>query len=99
MRGFLCGLMLAGLAAAPAAAAEFCRIPRTPDGFVALRAAPSASAKLLVRMRRDDEVQIVGDPQGAWQQVFHWPGDSRLEKGYETHRTGYVARRFLRDCG
>jgi hypothetical protein len=82
-----------------ARASLFCLIPETADGFVALRAAPGAQSRLILRMKAGDEVQIVEGGRGDWNKVRHWPGDTRLAKGYGGFTEGHVARRFLRDCG
>lgn len=82
-----------------ASASLFCLVPETADGFVALRAAPGAQSRLILRMRAGDEVQIIEGGRGGWSKVRHWAGDTRLAKGYEGFSEGHVARRFLRDCG
>jgi len=82
-----------------ARASLFCLVPETGDGFVALRAAPSAQSRLILRMRAGDEVQIVDGGRGGWSKVRHWPGDARLAKGYDRFTEGHVARRFLKECG
>lgn len=87
------------LCAGEAGATEFCLIQKTPDGFVALRAGPRPDARLILKMKPQDEVQIVEGRQGSWELVRHWPGDSRLTKGYAGFTEGYVAQRFLKDCG
>ena len=92
----LFGLILLGDAAK---ASLFCLIPETADGFVALRAAPGAQSRLVLRMKAGDEVQIVEGGGGGWSKVRHWPGEARLAKGYDGFTEGHVARRFLRDCG
>lgn len=92
----LFGLLLHG---GDARASLFCLIPETGDGFVALRAAPSAQGRLILRMRAGDEVQIVEGGGRGWSKVRHWPGDARLAKGYDRFTEGHVTRRFLRECG
>lgn len=87
------------LNAADGRASSFCLVPKTADGFVALRAAPAAQSRLILRMKAGDEVQIVEGGRGGWSKVRHWPGDTRLAKGYERFTEGHVARRFLKDCG
>lgn len=82
-----------------ARASLFCLVPETADGFVALRAAPGAQSRLILRMKPGDEVQIVEGGRSGWSKVRHWPGDARLAKGYGNFTEGHVARRFLRDCG
>ncbi|CAN7635421.1 SH3 domain-containing protein [Bosea sp. LjRoot90] len=92
----LLGLLVHG---GDARASLFCVVPETADGFVALRAAPSAQGRLILRMRAGDEVQIVEGGRGGWSKVRHWPGDARLANGYTGFTEGHAARRFLRDCG
>ncbi len=88
------------LAAAPAEATVFCQIKQTGDGFVALRSAPSATARLVARMKPGDEVLTVGDPSGAWQEVQWWRGEERLSPiGRPARATGWVNRRLIEDCG
>lgn len=88
------------LAVAPAQATEFCEIVKTRDGFVALRAAPNPGARLLARMRPQDEVQLSGAPRGQWQRVIFWKDGDRLGKGYDKHTAiGWVNRALIKDCG
>lgn len=95
---FAFALLLA--AALPAHATVFCGIAPTADGFVALRAGPSASARLLARMRVGDEVMIGLDRVGPWVAVRWWPGDSRLVRGFHTGRRGWVHGALLDEvCG
>jgi hypothetical protein len=92
----LLGLLLHG---GDASASLFCVLPATTDGFVALRAAPSVQGRLILRMKAGDEVQIIDGRRGGWSKVRHWPGDTRLAKGYDGFTEGHAARRFLKDCG
>lgn len=86
---------------APASATAFCNLKKTKDGFVALRAGPSADAKLLARMTVKDEVMIDEGQQGKWVEVTWWRGDDRLSKkhgGRGMH--GWVNGDLLGDlCG
>lgn len=75
----LCQLLLQ---CAPASATLFCHLRRTEDGFVALRAAPSPDAKILARMKPQDEVMIGLGEKGKWIEVTWWRGDDRLTKRY-----------------
>jgi hypothetical protein len=87
-------------AAWPAHATEFCLVRTTPDGFAALRAAPSPKAKLLARMRAGEEAQLAQGVEGPWREVIYWRGDDRLTKGYGAHfAKGWVHSRLLEDCG
>jgi hypothetical protein len=85
----------------PARASLFCEIPKTPDGFVALRAAPDAKSRIVVRMRAGDEVQLLEGKQDGWLEVLHWRGDSRLDpdKNAADTRRGWAHRRYIKECG
>lgn len=56
------------LGATPAAALVTCPVRQAADGFVALRAAPGAAAKLVGRMKSGDEVREDPDtrPRDGW---------------------------------
>lgn len=90
------------LAPAPAHAQMVqCQIARTPQGFVALRAAPRADARLVARLRRGDEVAVVNDHRrvAGWSEVDAWRGPipyDRSRAGGVRH--GWVQTRFLVDC-
>lgn len=58
-----------GLCRGEALASSFCLIPKTPDGFVALRAGPRSDARLILKMKPEDEVQIVASRHGSWEQA------------------------------
>jgi hypothetical protein len=84
----------------PARATLFCVIPQTPDGFVALRAAPDANARLVASMRPGDEVQLLDGKQGRWLEVRHWHGEDRLQEPTRNlFRRGWAHARYLGDCG
>ncbi len=70
------------MSAAPASATGFCNLRPSPDGFVALRAAPSLSARLIARMRTGDEVLLGLRQKGRFVEVTWWRGQDRHEKGY-----------------
>ncbi len=87
-------------AASPVHATEFCLIRKTPDGFAALRNAPSPNAKLIARMKAGEEAQLAQGVKGRWRKVIYWRGDDRLTKGYDARfATGWVNGRLLADCG
>jgi hypothetical protein len=92
------GLVAAG--AGPAWATAYCDIAPTRDGFVALRAAPGAKARLVVRMRPGGEALLQPGERGDWQEVLYWPEGVRL-KGETAGwpRRGWAHRRYLIDCG
>ncbi len=85
--------------ASPAQAATQCKIVNTPDGFVALRSAPSAQSRLIVRMRAGDEVEIVSSRRDPWFEVRRWRGLIPYDRSspYPISR-GYMHKRYLRDC-
>ncbi|HRE19728.1 MAG TPA: hypothetical protein PKW21_01670 [Rhabdaerophilum sp.] len=70
------GLMLAGTL--PAAATAFCEVKPTKDGFVALRAKPDAGAKLLIKVKSGEDVQLDDTRKvtKGWQPVI-WRGADR----------------------
>jgi hypothetical protein len=93
------------VASSAACATEFCNVKRTADGFVALRAAPDADAKVVGRMTHRDEV--LEDPtiesRNGWIYVTWWKGGRFRPGGYEFDKPtakGWVNRRLIEDeCG
>lgn len=87
--------------ATPAAATVFCGLKKTKDGFVALRDGPRADAKLIVKMKRGDEVQIDQREEGDWIEVTWWRGDDRLSKRFGGRgRQGWMNRALVDElCG
>jgi hypothetical protein len=65
-----------------ASATAFCPLKQTSDGFVALRAGPSPTARLIARMKPEDEVLIGLREKGNWVEVTWWRGQNRHDKGY-----------------
>jgi hypothetical protein len=97
-------LMLAGgliLAVQPASATAFCNVKETADGFVALRAAPDAKARLVGRMTSKDEVMIGQGRKGNWIEVEWYRGDERHTKGFgRISGKGWVNSRLIEEeCG
>jgi hypothetical protein len=95
--------ILAGAAFAPqpASATMYCSPKRTADGFVALRAGPSPSAKLIGRMRPGDEVLMGSRQRGHWAEATWWRGTSRVDRGYDAGHAGrgWVNTRLIEeDC-
>jgi hypothetical protein len=87
-------------------ATAFCNLKKTPDGFVALRAGPSPKAKLLHRMRPNDEVLPSSiEEKGAWVKVTYWRGGrfriSKEPAGDPPTATGWMNKAFLDEerCG
>jgi hypothetical protein len=104
LRSFHLALALAGgltLIAQPASATAFCNVKETADGFVALRAAPDAKAKLVGRMSADDEVMIGLGKKGSWVEVNWYRGDERHTKGFgAVSGRGWVNSRLIdEECG
>jgi hypothetical protein len=62
------------LPAARAGATAYCEIRQTDDGFVALRAGPSARSEMLEKMRPGDEVLLGQGRVGRWVEVTFWRG-------------------------
>lgn len=84
----------------PASATAYCNVLKGHDGFVALRAAPDADARLVARMKADDEVQLLEGTKGRWVEVLHWHGDDRLDPGKRGNaRKGWVHKRYISECG
>ena len=82
-------------------ATAFCQPKQTADGFVALRNGPSPSARMIGRMKPEDEVQLGQNRKGDWIEVIWWRGDDRLVKGFDqVAGRGWVHRRLIeQDCG
>jgi hypothetical protein len=85
---------------------EFCILKQTKDGFVALRAGPSAKARLIARMTPDDEVAILSEEDGVrevhpdWHFVRWWKGSDRLNKGMDGFSgEGYMHRSLIAEDG
>jgi len=63
-----------------ASAASYSEVRATEAGFAALRAGPSERAKLLERMKPDDEILIGQGKSGEWIEVTYWRG-GRFDSG------------------
>lgn len=87
------------LGCSDAGAATQCKIVRIADGFVALRAGPSANARMIVRMRPGDEVEIQNTRHDPWFDVRRWRGPIPYYKA-SPHpiSRGYVHKRYLWNC-
>lgn len=89
---------LGTLSAAPASATTYCHVSGTPDGFVALRLSPQASARMVTRMRSGEEVLLESRRSGAWQRV-HLMRRSGADDGYfGPGHAGWVHSRFIERC-
>jgi hypothetical protein len=91
-----------------ALATYVCTVQPSPDGFVALRAKPSADGEILAKGKEGEALVIQqranGDwiEDGSWVQVFHFPGEVIPEKeapDYNLGRVGWMHRRYVSDCG
>lgn len=99
-RLFAALLVLAAFAAAPARAALYCDIPKSPDGPVALREKPSPKGKVVILMKAGDEVQLLEGSRGKWVEVLHWHGQDRLSPTRRADtRRGWVQARLIGACG
>jgi hypothetical protein len=101
--GVFAAVVFAAIGASSANATVFCDINPTKDGFVALRAGPSPSARLIAKMRVGDEVQAHGsDSIGKWTHVTWWKG-GRFKSGGPTYDPstggGWVHESLISDCG
>jgi hypothetical protein len=80
----------------PAKATAYCEVMTTPDGFVVLRGGPSASARLIARLRAGEFVQLDSTvpPRPRWIKVFYTGADrARMVPGW-------VKRSLIeRECG
>lgn len=103
----LLGLLLS-IGITPAAATDVCVVLKSGDGFVALRASPSADAALVARAKPGEAIVIQqhdnGDriARGTWLRVFHFPGDvipPKEDPAYRKGRIGWMHRRYVGDCG
>lgn len=84
---------------APAAATAFCSV-EGEGGYAPLRERPSDAAALVVRMREDDEVQLLEGGAGEWVEVLHWHGQDRLDEIRRADvRRGWVRVKLLGPCG
>lgn len=96
--GFLWPAVLFGLmaSAVPGHATAFCAVLPTSDGFVALRDAPSASARRLWRLKPGDMVQIdrTRPAKKGWAAVIYRSKDQKIQ------HTGWVSDRLIeKECG
>lgn len=89
------------LASLPALATGFCTIKKTQDGFVALRAGPSADSRLVARMTSKDEVMLGESQRGSWIEVTWWRGLDRHNKGFDASSgKGWVHKKLIdEECG
>ncbi|MET0606251.1 MAG: SH3 domain-containing protein [Beijerinckiaceae bacterium] len=97
-------LVAALLTATDAGATAFCNIRSTSDGFVALRAGPSGTARLVARMRVGDEIQAHSDRRGMWIKATWWKGGrfkQPRDAGYDPpNGSGWVHGSLIEDdCG
>ena len=92
--------MLSAAGAMPAQASLFCEVVKTRDGFVALRASPDASAKMLARVKGGSEVFLAGEKRNGWEKVKYWPAGDRLTKGEAARTmTGWINGKLVDLCG
>lgn len=101
------GLLLLAMPG-PARATYVCAVMESAEGFVALRNAPSAQGKEIMRAKPGHAVVIMQKPngdqitQGSWHRVFYYPGDVIPEKtdpAYKNGREGWMHKRYVSDCG
>lgn len=110
-RAGLAALLLA-LGAQGALAQNVCTAKPTPDGFVALRDAPTVKGRLIVKMQPDDMVVIDRHPKyptgyvpvrsGQWLSASHYRGQVFPEPGepeFSKVRKGWVHSSLIGECG
>ena len=108
----LCLLLASYSALLPVApqalATDFCIVQESADGYVALRATPSANGDLLVRAKPGEAVVIQkttdGDQivSGQWLRVMHFPDavvPQKTDPTFERGRIGWMHKRFVNECG
>jgi hypothetical protein len=84
----------------PASATVFCEVLPTPDGFVALRAAPNAKAKLLHKLKPGQSVQLGAEKKGSWLSVILYLNQDTPSADDDSQTSGWVNGRYLNDvCG
>ncbi len=85
-----------------------CEVKETPDGFVAIRAKPSAKAALVSKAKPGQLLEIQQGKNrkpvasGLWWRVRHYPGDTALspgDKDYHLVRDGWIHSKLVGDCG
>lgn len=108
--GVVCALVGFALASAPSRAGigGACEVKATPDGFVAVRAAPTPRGALVARARPGEIVEIVSGKGGApvasgvWRRVRHFPGEAMPASGapgFDKVRAGWMNSRLIDGCG
>jgi hypothetical protein len=102
----VCALM--GAASPALAINAVCEVLPTSDGFAALRAGPSADARMIARMKTGHSVHLRARNQGEvirsgpWTQVIYWPNGELFTPGqpeFRSGKIGWVAQRLIGDCG
>lgn len=86
-------------------ASVYCETAGTADGFVALRAGPSAGSEMLEKMVPGDEIRLGIGQKGRWIEVTFWRGgrfqsEDQKEEGPST-ATGWMHRSLVApdSCG
>lgn len=98
-------VLIALFSANSAFATEFCSIPGTKDGFLALREQPNPKGKIIVRMKPGDEVMLnnIVLEKNGWTRVYWWKGErpaDGIARGLSKSRQGWVNSKLLGDeCG
>lgn len=86
-------------AAGEASATIFCELKKTPDGFIALRAGPSADARLIGRMAPGDHLQVHSEEKGQWTRATWWKRsvykDGVLVGRHKPHGRGWMNATFI----
>lgn len=91
-----------------ASATDVCIVQQSADGYVSLRAKPSAAGDLLVRTKPGDVIVIQkgasGDEivSGPWLRVKHFPDavvPQKTDPTYKRGKIGWMHRRYIDECG
>jgi uncharacterized protein YgiM (DUF1202 family) len=95
---FICPVIFVFVCAAPAQATIFCKVLKTPDGFLALRVGPSTASKQLLKLKSGEHVQVDFAKKGTWEKVIYYRRGKDPAKA--TQVNGWVKSKYLSDvCG
>lgn len=99
---------LAAGSQAQAGIGNACEVKETPDGFVAIRARPSAKAPLVAKATPGHIVEVTvdkaGNPRaaGIWWHVRHFPGEAMpnpSDAAFGQVKSGWMHSKLIDGCG
>jgi hypothetical protein len=80
-------------------AMNHCQLVKTPNGRVPLLRAPRDGSKVVVQMRRGDELEVFDGQFGAWRKVRRWQGPIPYDRiAKKKTYIGWVKNRYITDC-